>query len=108
MGITYHAIAEYTALDDKIIDRVEYVWRDHWMLVGMSTFVFSHLVYHHTDAIFCMQWGSNCGTGPKDNPAELPKDRKENIYVLLTKLFSALEKNKNNKEPKTLIKFLSR
>ena len=47
MGITYHAIAEYTALDDGVIDRVEYVWRDHWMLVGMWTSVFSHYVSSH-------------------------------------------------------------
>lgn len=38
MGITYHAIAESTALEKCAIDRVEYVWRDHWMLVGMITF----------------------------------------------------------------------
>jgi len=34
VGITYHAVAEHTALEEKIIDRVEYLWRDHWMLVG--------------------------------------------------------------------------
>ncbi|KAM0802258.1 putative extracellular tungstate binding protein [Usnea florida] len=79
VGITYHAIAEYTALQDGIIDRVEYVWRDHWMLVG-----------------------------PKNNPAEIPTDRRESIYVLLMRLFSALEQNKDNKEPRTPIKFLSR
>ena len=108
MGITYHAIAEYTALDDKVVDRVEYVWRDHWMLVGMSPFVLSYLIYHHMEVFSYLQWGTNAETGPKDNPAELPIDRKENIYVLLTKLFSALEKNKDNKESKTPIKFLSR
>ena len=51
VGITYHAIAEYTALDDKVVDRVEYVWRDHWMLVGMSLFVLSHLIYHHMEVL---------------------------------------------------------
>ncbi|KAK4694773.1 hypothetical protein P7C71_g2859, partial [Lecanoromycetidae sp. Uapishka_2] len=76
VGITYHAIAENTALDDRIIDRVEYAWRDHWMLVG-----------------------------PKENPAKLPTDRKANIYILLTKLFSALEKSKSSDKP---FKFLSR
>lgn len=35
VGITYHAVAEKTALDDGIIDKVVYAWRDHWMLVGM-------------------------------------------------------------------------
>ena len=34
VGITYHAVAEHTALEEHIVDRVEYVWRDHWMLVG--------------------------------------------------------------------------
>lgn len=37
VGITYHAVAEHTAIVSKIADRVEYVWRDHWMLVGMTT-----------------------------------------------------------------------
>ena len=37
VGITYHAIVENTALVEKVIDRVEYVWRDHWMLVGRTT-----------------------------------------------------------------------
>ena len=35
VGITYHAVAEKTALDDGIIDKVVYAWRDHWMLVGI-------------------------------------------------------------------------
>lgn len=35
VAITYHAVAERTALDDNVIDRVVYAWRDHWMLVGM-------------------------------------------------------------------------
>ena len=107
VGITYHAIAEYTALNDCIIDRVEYVWRDHWMLVGIFV-VLSNLIYHRKEAFAYWQSGTNRGTGPKDNPAELPTDRKENIYVLLTRLFSALEKNKDNKGTKTPIKFLSR
>lgn len=38
IGITYHAVAEHTALTESIVDRVEYVWRDHWMLVGMKAF----------------------------------------------------------------------
>lgn len=29
IAITSHA------LDDKVIERVVYAWRDHWMLVGM-------------------------------------------------------------------------
>ncbi|MCJ1280008.1 hypothetical protein MMC21_007833 [Puttea exsequens] len=70
VGITYHAIAENTALQEGAVDRVEYVWRDHWMLVG-----------------------------PKDNPAKLPTDKKSNIYTLLTKLFSALENSKTEKKP---------
>ena len=43
MGITYHAVAEKTALLEKVIDRVEYVWRDHWILVGMV--LFEHFSY---------------------------------------------------------------
>ncbi|KAK3176578.1 hypothetical protein OEA41_007901 [Lepraria neglecta] len=76
VGITYHAIAESTALEKGVIDRVEYVWRDHWMLVG-----------------------------PKANPANLPTDGRSSIYVLLTKLFSAMEDSKGSQTP---IKFLSR
>ncbi|KAL2038000.1 hypothetical protein N7G274_009220 [Stereocaulon virgatum] len=76
VGITYHAVAEYTAKTAGVIDRVEYVWRDHWMLVG-----------------------------PKANPAELPVDDGSSIYVLLTKLFGALENAKGSQNP---IKFLSR
>lgn len=34
MSITYHAIAEQTAMEQGIADRREYIWRDHWMLVG--------------------------------------------------------------------------
>ena len=34
IGITYHAIAELIALKEGIIDRIEYAWRDHWLLVG--------------------------------------------------------------------------
>jgi hypothetical protein len=34
MSITYHPIAEQIALEQRIADRREYVWRDHWMLVG--------------------------------------------------------------------------
>ena len=34
VAITYHAVAEKTAIDTGIADRVEYAWRDHWMLVG--------------------------------------------------------------------------
>lgn len=36
LGITYHAIAEHTAIIDGFADRVEYAWRDHWMLVGIN------------------------------------------------------------------------
>ena len=78
------------------------------MLVGRSPFDFSQLNHHHIKAFDCWQLGTSGGTGPRNNPAELPTDRKENIYVLFTKVFSALEKNKDNKEPKTPIKFLSR
>lgn len=34
MSITYHPIAEKTAIQQGIADRREYIWRDHWMLVG--------------------------------------------------------------------------
>lgn len=36
IAITYHAVAEQNAFDEGICDRVEYAWRDHWMLVGKS------------------------------------------------------------------------
>ena len=42
VGITYHAVAEHTALEEKIVDRVEYVWRDHWMLVGTNLSMYIH------------------------------------------------------------------
>lgn len=35
VAITYHGVAEKTALDENIADRVVYAWRDHWMLIGM-------------------------------------------------------------------------
>jgi hypothetical protein len=35
MSITYHPIAEQTAMDQGIADRREYIWKDHWMLVGL-------------------------------------------------------------------------
>jgi hypothetical protein len=34
MSITYHPIAENTAIQQGIADRREYIWRDPWMLVG--------------------------------------------------------------------------
>ena len=42
VGITYHAIAECTALDEGVIDRVEYAWRDHWILVGIRAHYAPH------------------------------------------------------------------
>ena len=94
VGITYHAVAEHTALDEHVIDRVEYVWRDHWMLVGIFSYSFCPLVY-----------GLYESTGPKNNPAKLPTDGTSSIYILLTKLFSAMEGAKDSQSP---IKFLSR
>ena len=44
-------------------------------------------------------------TGPKSNPAKHPTDCKSSIYMLLTKLFSAMEGTKGSEKP---IKFLSR
>lgn len=43
VGITYHAAAEHTAVTSKVADRVEYVWRDHWMLVGMMTSTYTFI-----------------------------------------------------------------
>lgn len=43
MAITYHPVAEQTALQQGIADRWEYAWRDHWMLVG-TVFSFSLIV----------------------------------------------------------------
>jgi hypothetical protein len=34
MSITYHPVAEKTAIQQGLADRREYIWRDHWMLVG--------------------------------------------------------------------------
>jgi hypothetical protein len=34
MSFTYHPVAEKTAIQQGIADRREYIWRDHWMLVG--------------------------------------------------------------------------
>ena len=36
VSITYHAGAEAIAVQQGFVSRVEYAWRDHWMLVGMS------------------------------------------------------------------------
>ena len=35
VAITYHAVAELVALERGAAERIEYAWRDHWMLVGM-------------------------------------------------------------------------
>ena len=34
IAITYHAVAELTAVEAGVVERIEYAWRDHWMLVG--------------------------------------------------------------------------
>jgi hypothetical protein len=34
MSVTYHAAAEQIAISQGIADRWEYVFRDHWMIVG--------------------------------------------------------------------------
>lgn len=34
VAITYHAVSELAAVEAGTVDRVEYAWRDHWMLVG--------------------------------------------------------------------------
>ena len=38
VSITYHATAEKVAMRQGIADRCENAWRDHWMLVGQSSF----------------------------------------------------------------------
>ena len=43
--------------------------------------------------------------GPKSNPAELPIDGMSSIYVLIKKLYRAMEESKNSSRP---VKFLSR
>ena len=35
--ITYHSFAEYFALQQGVVERVDYAWRDHFMLVGEIT-----------------------------------------------------------------------
>lgn len=37
LSITYHKIAEETAMDQGVSDRRVYCWRDHFMLVGKYT-----------------------------------------------------------------------
>lgn len=37
LSITYHAYAEKIAIEQGVAERVIYVWRDNFMLVGMST-----------------------------------------------------------------------
>ena len=53
VGITYHAVAEHTALEEKIVDRVEYVWRDHWMLVGVYQILHHLLSDTLTHRLYC-------------------------------------------------------
>lgn len=60
VGITYHAYAERVAVRQGVVDRIEYAWRDHFVLVG-----------------------------PKENPAHLPIDGKTSIYELFALLFQA-------------------
>lgn len=60
VGITYHAYAERVAMKQEVVDRVEYAWRDHFVLVG-----------------------------PKGNPANLPTDGASSIYELFALLFEA-------------------
>lgn len=38
VGITYHPRAEKSAVKQKIADRREYAFRDHWMLVGTCSY----------------------------------------------------------------------
>jgi ABC-type tungstate transport system permease subunit len=40
MSITYHPVAEKTAIQQGIAERREYIWQDHWMLVGRSQIPF--------------------------------------------------------------------
>ncbi|PMD44528.1 hypothetical protein L207DRAFT_483493 [Hyaloscypha variabilis F] len=70
MSITYHPIAENTAIQQGIADRREYIWRDHWMLVG-----------------------------PKSNPANLPTSDSVSIYDLFTHLFCACIESQTSKSP---------
>jgi ABC-type tungstate transport system permease subunit len=60
VGITYHAYAERVALQQGVVNRIEYAWRDHFVLVG-----------------------------PQENPAGLPTDGKASIYELFALLFQA-------------------
>jgi hypothetical protein len=48
VSITYHAVAEFVAMQQGIADRCEYAWRDHWMLVGQSQ-PCSTLIYRSHD-----------------------------------------------------------
>lgn len=76
VGITYHAYAERVAVQQGVVNRVEYAWRDHFVLVG-----------------------------PKENPANLPTDRKSSIYELFAFLFQAAIASSSSSAP---IRFLSR
>ena len=42
------------ALDDNVIDRVVYAWRDHWMLVGML-FILSNK-HFKSRLILCIEY----------------------------------------------------
>lgn len=39
VGITYHPLAEKSAMKNGIADRREYAFRDHWMLVGTCSYL---------------------------------------------------------------------
>ncbi|KAE9378272.1 hypothetical protein N431DRAFT_528464 [Stipitochalara longipes BDJ] len=70
MSITYHPVAEKTAIQQGIADRREYIWRDHWMLVG-----------------------------PTSNPANLPTSGSSSIYDLFTQLFRACISSQSSPTP---------
>ena len=92
VGITYHEIAEYSVHRVGIIDRIDYVWKDHWMLVGTRTVI--------------VTYGSNqIQSGPKENPARLPTDHKSSVHGLFASLAGAMNASLHESKP---IKFLSR
>jgi len=97
LSITYHPVAEKTAIQQGIAERREYIWRDHWMLVGTSHPSFSHSIpeYPTEQEI----------KGPKSNPANLSTSGSATIYDLFTHLFCACIESQSPKSP---IRFLSR
>ena len=78
VSITYHTVAEDIAIQQGIVERRLYAWRDHWMLVG-----------------------------PASNPAALPypPDPDRTVHTLFGYIFRAAIRSQGSSNP---VRFLSR